>query len=53
MAEQAVQQSRTIYLEPMPPNERRIIHLALRDRDDVETRSTGEGDTRKVTIVPK
>ncbi len=53
MADQAVQQSRTIYLEPMPPNERRIIHLALRDRDDVETRSTGEGDTRKVTIVPK
>ena len=53
MADQAVQQSRTIYLEPMPPNERRIIHLALRDREDVETRSTGEGDTRKVTIVPK
>jgi spoIIIJ-associated protein len=53
MAEQAVQQGRAVTLEPMPPNERRIIHLALRDRDDVETRSTGEGSSRKVSIVPK
>jgi len=53
MAKQAVQQGRTITLEPMPPNERRIIHLTLRGRSDVTTRSVGEGRTRKVTIVPK
>ncbi len=53
MAKQAVQQGRTITLEPMPPNERRIIHLTLRGRVDVTTRSVGEGRTRKVTIVPK
>lgn len=53
MAKQAVQQGRTITLEPMPPNERRIIHLTLRARIDVTTRSVGEGRTRKVTIVPK
>lgn len=53
MADEAVRQERTISLEPMPPNERRIVHLTLRDREDVETRSTGEGDARKVTIVPK
>ena len=53
MAIQAVQQGRTITLEPMPPNERRIIHLTLRGRTDVTTRSVGEGRTRKVTIVPK
>jgi len=53
MAKQAVQQGRTITLEPMPPNERRIIHLTLRGRADVTTRSVGEGRTRKVTIVPK
>jgi spoIIIJ-associated protein len=52
MADQAVEQGRTITLEPMPPYERRIIHLALRDREDVETRSVGEGSGRKVTIVP-
>jgi len=52
MADQAVERGQTISLEPMPPNERRIIHLELRGRDDVETESTGEGSARKVTIVP-
>jgi spoIIIJ-associated protein len=53
MAEQAVQQGRTVNLEPMPPHERRIIHLTLRDHAEVVTRSVGEGSGRKVTIVPK
>ena len=52
MAKQAVQQGRTITLEPMQPAERRIIHLTLRGRDDVSTESIGEGKGRKVTIVP-
>ncbi len=52
MADQAVRQGRTVTLEPMPPYERRIIHLALRNRSDVTTRSVGEGESRKVTIVP-
>ena len=53
MANQAVLQRRTLTLEPMPPNERRIIHVALRSREDVETISVGEGDGRKVTITPR
>lgn len=53
LADQAVQQGRTMSLEPMPANERRVIHLALRDRTDVTTESVGEGRARKVTIVPK
>jgi spoIIIJ-associated protein len=53
MADQAVDQARTVVLEPMPPHERRMIHMALRNRPDVMTKSTGEGDSRKVTIVPK
>jgi spoIIIJ-associated protein len=52
MADQAVADERSISLEPMPPHERRIIHLALRERADVETFSVGEGKTRKVTISP-
>jgi spoIIIJ-associated protein len=52
MADQAVREARTVVLEPMPPHERRMIHMALRNRNDVSTKSTGEGDTRKVTIVP-
>lgn len=52
MADKAIADERTISLEPMPPHERRIIHLALRERADVETFSVGEGRTRKVTIAP-
>jgi spoIIIJ-associated protein len=53
MADQALQMGRTVNLEPMPPYERRIVHLALRDHPDVTTQSVGEGDLRKVTIIPK
>jgi spoIIIJ-associated protein len=37
----------------MPANERRIVHLALRDDPDVYTESTGEDEARKVQILPK
>jgi len=53
LAEQATQQRRTLSLEPMPANERRIVHLTLRDHPDVMTESVGEGELRKVTVVPK
>lgn len=53
LAEQAAQQKRTLSLEPMPANERRIIHLTLRDHPDVTTESVGMGEFRKVTIIPK
>jgi len=52
MAQEAVQTGRVQELEPMPPSERRIIHLTLRDFDGVSTQSTGEGEARRVTIVP-
>lgn len=52
MAAQAKQIGRTVTLEPMPPNERRVIHLALRDDQAIRTESVGEGDRRKVTIIP-
>ena len=52
-AEQALRTGRTVVLEPMPPHERRIIHLALRDHPDVVTESVGERDHRKVTIIPR
>ncbi len=53
MAEQAIQMGRTVALEPMSPYERRIVHLTLHDNPDVTTESIGEGDHRKVTIVPR
>lgn len=51
MAKQAVERGRMMSLEPMPPNERRIIHIELRDHPQVYTESVGEGDRRKVTII--
>lgn len=53
LAEQAVRTNRTVVLEPMPPHERRYVHLALRDHPHVITQSVGEGDRRKVTIIPR
>lgn len=53
MAEQALQTGRRQVLEPMPANERRIIHLELREHPDVITESAGDEPNRKVTITPK
>ena len=53
MAERAVSTRRRVILEAMPANERRIVHLALREHPGVITKSIGEGDRRKVTIIPK
>ena len=52
MADQATSMGRPVALEPMPPYERRIVHLALREREDVTTESSGEGEARKVNIIP-
>lgn len=53
IAEQVTGTGRNQALEPMPPNERRLIHLELRDHPHVETESEGEDPRRKVVIRPK
>lgn len=53
MAQQAVQRRRRVSLEPMPAYERRIVHMELRNHPQVITESVGEGDQRKVTIIPR
>jgi spoIIIJ-associated protein len=53
MADRATLLGQAVSLEPMPPHERRIIHLALQDHEKVTTESVGQGDRRKVVIFPR
>ncbi len=53
MAERVAQSGRPLPLEAMPPNERRVIHLTLKDDPRVYTESQGEGDARKIVIFPR
>ena len=53
VAARVAQTNRPITLEPMPPADRRIIHTSLSDHPGVSTESTGEGEGRKVMIMPK
>ncbi|MEW5919529.1 MAG: RNA-binding cell elongation regulator Jag/EloR [Bacillota bacterium] len=53
MAGKARRTNREVSLEPMTSQERRIIHLALKNNKDVETYSKGEEPFRKVIITPR
>jgi spoIIIJ-associated protein len=53
MAERVVSTRKPIALEPMPANERRVVHLTLRDHPVVTTESVGRDEERKVTIILK
>ena len=56
MAEKAAEKVRAsrvpFTFDPMTPNERRIIHLALSEDSTVRSESQGNGENRKVTIYP-
>jgi spoIIIJ-associated protein len=56
MAEKAAEKVRTSRIpfsfDPMTPNERRIVHLALSSDESVTTESQGNGENRKVTVRP-
>jgi len=51
LAEQVKSRRHDITMEPMPADERRIVHLTLADNPDVTTQSIGEGESRKVVIL--
>lgn len=53
MADRVKQNRQPITLEAMPPNERRIVHITLKEHPTVKTQSIGEGDRRRVMILPK
>jgi spoIIIJ-associated protein len=51
--EKAKRMGRTLTIGPFNAHERRIIHLTLKENSSVETESIGEGDIKKVSIIPK
>jgi spoIIIJ-associated protein len=56
MADRAVSEAlrfgRAVELEPMRPGERKIVHLYLRDRSDVDTHSEGDEPERRLVVTP-
>ncbi len=51
-AKKVAEHNRPIALAPMPPHERRIIHMTLRSDKRVATESKGDGDRRRVRVIP-
>ncbi len=52
IGERAKREHEAVKLEPMPPRDRRVIHLALKDDPMLTTRSAGEGFLRSIEIAP-
>jgi spoIIIJ-associated protein len=52
LGKQAITEGKIITFEPMNPRDRRVIHLALAKLEGVVTKSEGEGDDRRVQIIP-
>jgi spoIIIJ-associated protein len=53
LAEKSKRTSKPMSLGQMNAYDRRIVHIALKDNPDVQTRSRGEGPLRKLVIFPK
>jgi spoIIIJ-associated protein len=52
MGEKALSTGRIVRLTPMNPQDRRLVHMALREHPGLTTRSEGEGNYRCLLIVP-
>jgi spoIIIJ-associated protein len=51
-AERALKRGRPVDLEPMPAQERRVVHERLKERAGVETYSEGDEPERRVVVAP-
>jgi spoIIIJ-associated protein len=52
LGRQAVHDGKIITFEPMNPRDRRVVHMALAKFEGVITKSEGEGEDRRVQIIP-
>lgn len=53
LSEKAQQEGKVVALNPMTARDRRVVHMALRDVAGVSTRSEGDGEERRLLIVPE
>jgi spoIIIJ-associated protein len=53
MGQRAKKTLKPVWLGPLPPNERRIVHMILADDREVYTKSHGEGNMRKIVVYPR
>ncbi len=51
-AAEALRYDRPVELEPMRPAERKIVHMYLHERTDVETHSEGDEPDRRLVVSP-
>lgn len=52
-ADRAQRYRQPVFMDPMQPSERRIIHMTLANHPSVSTHSVGEGDGRRVVVSPR
>lgn len=53
MGEKAKRIGKPVTTNPMNPGDRRIVHLTLKDDQELDTRSRGEGLMKKVVVIPR
>ncbi|MBI3794016.1 MAG: hypothetical protein HY280_04710 [Nitrospinae bacterium] len=51
-AAEALAKGKKVYLGPMKSSDRKVVHAALQENADVQTKSQGEGDRRQVVVYP-
>jgi len=53
MGDKAKRTNKPVTTNFLNPHDRRIVHLALRDDEELDTKSRGNGILKKVLIIPK
>lgn len=53
MGEKAKNIGKPVVTNLLNPHDRRIVHIALRDDESLDTKSRGEGILKKILIIPK
>ena len=52
LGEQAKSKGHPLTIGPFNAHDRRLIHIALKEDPSIRTESLGEGDLKKITIIP-